>query len=280
MARHFAGMLAATVALVVSGAALAHDFWIQPQRFWLATGGSTSLAILVGHGPARQHWVLRLNRVVALVSLGPGGRRLDRSGTLRQGTYAPDAQLDFAEPGTHVVAFENTASTNSLPADRFNDYLRAEGIRPALIWRQRTNASDQPGRESYSRRAKTLVQVGPPGRTAQPQVTRPLGLTLEIVPEINPYQPGAARMLPVRIIYQGRTLPGAFVKLNDLEHDEQPVETHQTDSAGRAIFRLPRSGQWQLNVVWAKPLRGVSDADFETVFSSLSFGFPVSSSAP
>ena len=265
--------IAASVS-VSAGGALAHDFWIQPSRFWIAPGGATSLAILVGHGPARQRWVLRLNRVVALFSVGPGGRRVDHSSKLSQGTYAPDAELTFPAPGLHVIAFENTASANSLPADRFNDYLRAEGIRPAIEWRRRTGATGQPGRETYSRRAKALVQVGRPSPGRQTQATIPLGLTLEIVPDVNPYSPGAARALPVRVFYRGRPQPGALVKVTNLDNDEKPAETHTTDGAGRAVFRLPRSGNWQYNVVWARPILGNPDADFDTVFSSLTFGFP------
>ena len=264
--------IAALVA-VSSGGALAHDFWIQPSSFWIAPGSATSLGILVGHGPARQRWVLRLNRVAALFSVGPGGRRTDHSGKLSQGTYARDAELDFPAPGLHVIAFENTATANSLPADRFNDYLREEGLRPAIEWRQRTGATGQPGREIYSRRAKALLQVGRPSPGRQAQATIPLGMTLEIVPSVNPYSPGTARALPVRVFYRGRPQPGALVKLTNLADDEKPVETHITDGAGRALFRLPRSGDWQFNVVWTRPVRGNPDADFDTVFSSLTFGF-------
>lgn len=257
----------------LTGTALAHDFWIQPSHFWIAPGGTTSLGILVGHGPARQRWVLRLNRVVALFSIGPSGRRVDHRSKLSQGTYAPDAAINFPVPGLHVIAFENIASVNSLPSDRFNDYLRAEGIRPAIEWRQKTGATGQPGREIYSRRAKALVQVGRPSPGRQAQATIRLGITLEIVPDVNPYSPGASRALPVRVFYRGRPQPGAFVKLTNLADDERPVETHTTNAAGRAFFRLPRSGEWQFNVVWTRPVRD-PDADFETVFSSLTFGFP------
>lgn len=163
-------ILGAALALALASAASAHDFWIQPARFWIAPGTGTSLGILVGHGSARQRWVLRLSRVVALTSIGPADRRGDHSGALQQGTYAPDPRLRFAEAGTYVVAFENTPSINSLPAARFNEYLRAEGIRPALLWRESQTATGQPGRESYSRRAKALVQVGAPSRVPQPQV--------------------------------------------------------------------------------------------------------------
>jgi hypothetical protein len=36
---------------------------------------------------------------------------------------------------------------------------------------------------------------------------------------------------------------------------------------------MPRSGSWLLNVIWTKPLAASDETDFETVFSSLSFGF-------
>lgn len=268
--------LVMAIAGLAPSIAIAHDFWIQPQRFWLLPGQSTSLAILVGHGPARQHWVLRLNRVVGLISVGPDGRRSDHSGALRQGTYAPDAELKFAKPGTHVVAFENTASLNSLPAERFNEYIMAEGLVPAIEFRRRTGATDQPGREIYSRRAKALVQVGRPAGQGPDQVTRPIGLALELVPEINPYRSGGANAFPVRVYYRGRPLAGAFVKLTNLDADEKPVETHTTNGSGRAIFQRPRSGAWQFNVVWTRPLSRNPDADFETIFSSLTFGFPSS----
>ena len=75
------------------------------------------------------------------------------------------------------------------------------------------------------------------------------------------------------MLYQGRPLAGALVKLNDLAADAQPVETHRTDASGRATFKARRSGEWQLNVVWSEPLANSRSADFMTTFSSLSFGF-------
>jgi uncharacterized GH25 family protein len=121
-----------------------------------------------------------------------------------------------------------------------------------------------------------LVQVGPPGAD-QPHVTRPIGLTLEIVPERNPYAPRASDALPVRVIYEGRPLPGALVKLTNLGADEKPVAQVRTDGAGRATFSVPRRGEWLLNVVWTKPIQGDAPGDFDTTFSSLTFGFPAQS---
>ena len=80
--------------------------------------------------------------------------------------------------------------------------------------------------------------------------------------------------LPVRVIYAGRPLPGALVKLTHLEDDASPLEVHLTDHEGRASFTMPNAGTWLLNVIWTKPLPPSDETDFETIFSSLSFGFP------
>jgi uncharacterized GH25 family protein len=98
-------------------------------------------------------------------------------------------------------------------------------------------------------------------------------LPLEIVPEANPYHAPQSATLPVRVFYAGHTLTGALVKLTDLGQDASPLETHLTDGNGHAIFAMPKSGTWLLNVVWTKALPPSDETDFETIFSSLTFGF-------
>jgi hypothetical protein len=62
------------------------------------------------------------------------------------------------------------------------------------------------------------------------------------------------------------------VKLTNLDHDENPLEVHVTDGAGGATFSFTTSGQWLLNVIWTRALPPDAEADYETDFSSLSFG--------
>ena len=127
--------------------------------------------------------------------------------------------------------------------------------------------------ESYRRVTKAIVQAGAVGAQSESQVTRPLGLPLEIVPERNPYAT-TERDLPVRVFFEGEPLPGALVKLTRLEHDDAPVEDRRTDQTGRANFPLAPRGTWLLNVVWTKPVATPAEVDFDTTFSSLTFGFP------
>lgn len=250
----------------------AHDFWLQPERFWISPGTSVPIAILVGHGANRAPWGVASDRVLLLRDIGPEGM-VDHLPAIRARTVAIIPAMRFKSPGTHIVVLQSGHAVSDLPAVRFNDYLKEEGLTSAMRLRSRSRTTASPGREIYSRRAKTLVQVGPVARFQQ-YVTRPLGLILEIVPERNPYAPSATSAFPVKIMYEGKSLPGALVKLTNLKADQKPVAVRTSDKDGRAVFNLPKQGLWQINVVWTKPIRGHARADFDTTFSSLTFGFP------
>lgn len=258
--------------LCSASAAQAHDFWLQPRSFQATVNTPVPFTIQVGHGKDRQRWAGRVERVVQFRSLGPTGA-VDHKADLKAQPSPVDAEIAFRSPGVHVVVFETTPAESDLPALRFNDYAKAEGLTPALRFREQTKSTDKPGRELYSRRCKALIRVGQPDGKPQPQVTRPVGLTLEIVPERDPYALGPNDDLPVRILFEGRPLSGALVKLTSLEFDARPIATHLSDSAGRAAFKVPRTGTWLLNVIWTKPISNNPKADFETTFSSLTFSF-------
>jgi uncharacterized GH25 family protein len=275
IARAYVVSAAAVAGICAPAVCHAHDFWLQPNEFWLRPDTMTPMTMQVGHGPFRQRSPIQLGRIVHFAAIAADGTAIDLRGKLHPGDNTADADLQFRAPGTYVLVLETDDRAQShLPAIRFNDYLEAEGLTPALRQRERTHRMDADGSENYSRRAKSLVQVGLPGTGSQAHVTRPLGLPLEIVPEVSPYQQPRPTSLPVRVIYEGRPLAGALLKLTNLAEDAVPLETHLTDGTGRANFRMPGSGAWLLNVIWTKPLPGSRETDFETVFASLSFGLP------
>lgn len=262
--------VAGATLVVLAAPASAHDFWIQPQSFHVKPAGTTAMSLQVGHGKDRQKSLMAADRVVRFESITSAGRA-DRRKALRLGDATVDSVLTFKASGLNVLAFETNATYSELPALRFNDYLKAEGLTPAITQRAATNATGKPGKETYSRRAKALVQVGNYTPADDALVTKPVGMTLEIVPEANPYAPGFKEKLPVRIYYMGKPLAGATVMLNNLDFDSRPIKRVLSDASGRAVFDLPRNGSWQLNVIWTRPVTG--KADFETVFSSLTLGF-------
>ena len=262
-------LIGLTLILVATPLA-AHDFWIQPQRFQVAVGAPYAATFQVGHGAARQRWGAS-ERIVQLDAMF-GGRRRNLRPQIRTDGPA-DLVTSFAAPGLHVIALQSNYAASELPAIRFNDYARLEGLSLVTAARTRAGTTGKPGRERYSRRAKMLVQVGAQSAANQALATRPIGLKLEIVPARNPYALGATQMLPVHVLYKGKRLAGATVKLTSLEADEKPVATAITDRAGRATFRVPPVGDWLVNVVWSEPVQGDAQVEFDTTFSSLTFGF-------
>jgi uncharacterized GH25 family protein len=252
----------------------AHDFWVQPNEYWLRPQAVTPLTLQVGHGPFRQRSPIPLSRITRFAAIAPNGTVIDLRGNLHLAGNTEDGDFRLLNPGAYVLMLETDDRAQShLPAIRFNDYVRAEGLTPALEQRERTHRMDADGSENYSRLAKSIVQVGTLDAGLQAQVTKPLGLPLEIVPERNPYTEPRLATLPVRVIYRGRPLAGALVKLTKLEHDAAPLEMQLTDRAGRATFTMPHDGTWLLNVIWTTPQPRSRETDFETIFSSLSFGF-------
>lgn len=205
----------------------------------------------------------------------PRGQIVDLLETLSLGEENQDGSYRLQSPGTHLLFLETDNRAQShLPALRFNAYLRAEGLAPALKHRADSQLMNADGSERYSRLAKALIPVGPSGTGGEDLATKALGLPLEIILDRSPYMTPRSAVLPVHVVYEGRPLAGGLVKLTDLAYDAAPTETQVTEAAGRANFVMPNGGNWVLNVIWTKPMRESDGINFETIFSSLSFGVP------
>ena len=252
-------------AIATASPALAHDVWMQADRFQVPVGTEVPYRVFVGHGAAREPWDVPGDRVASLRSIGRDGS------IVLNPVKSSIGKIRFQKPGTYIVAMVSNTTLSDLPSLRFNDYAASEGLTPAITLRERLRQTGQNGREVYSRRTKMLIKVGS-GRNAELHVTQPVGLSLEIVPQRDPFVTKAGQPLPVQILYQGRPLAGATVKLNNLDADAQPIAKGLTDQTGTVAFPHPGTGRWQFNVVWTRPIIGSRDAEFETTFSSLTFG--------
>jgi hypothetical protein len=263
--------VATLIGLSLAGAASAHDFWLQPQSWQTAPGNALPFIVEVGHGQFRQQWGADGGHLLALNDLARGGG-VDIRPLFKPGGEVPHLTRIFHREGLHIISLVSTNAASDLPSIRFNDYIKAEGLTPAIDARTRSGTMNGNGREFYSRRAKALIQVGRPNRSDDALATHPLGLTLEIVPLRNPYSLGADHILPVQILYEGHPLPGALVKLTSLEFEAKPLRIVRSDARGIANFQIPPVGSWLVNVIWTKPIAS-PDADFLTTFSSLTFGY-------
>src|SRR5207244_1182067 len=115
----------------------------------------------------------------------------------------PAGFLRVATPGLLVVGYFSNPSVVELTAEKFNQYLKDEGLDAVAALRARRNQTGAKTRELFSRCAKSLVLSGAPN---EKENDRPLGFTLELVAERNPYAIRAGEDLPVRLTYRNRPL--------------------------------------------------------------------------
>lgn len=250
--------------------AAAHDYWIEASNFWLQQGDRVLLYLRVGEYLAGQPAAFSLGRVMRF-HIDNVTRRFEVLPLQRD----PAGMARLMENGLQVVSFENTPTYLELPAERFNSYLRAEGLEGILSLRQDSGASDQPGREAYSRCAKALLWVGddPPAKGDSNHHNKPVGLTLELLPETNPYRLQAPASLTVQLLYEGQPVTGALVMaLNKSAPNE--VQRVQSGPDGRADFVLRRSGLWLVKTVHMVPAAAQAPEDWRSYWASLTFELP------
>ena len=249
--------------------AAAHDYWIEPSSFQLKPEDRVLFYLRVGENFSGEPATFSIARVKRF-HIDSATRRFEVLPLQRD----PAGMARLMESGLQVVSFENMPTYLELPAERFNRYLQAEGLEAILEARHEAGASDQPGKEAYSRCAKSLLWVG--GGSTEGDSSRhnkPVGLTLELLPETNPYHMKAPAPLTVQLLYEGQPVSGALVMaLNQSAPNE--VQRAQSGSDGRAEFNLRRSGLWLVKAVHMVPAAVQATEDWRSYWASLTFELP------
>lgn len=267
---------------------LAHEFWLEAPRFRLQPGATVNVHTFIGADFKGEPWTTKAAKIRRLVRYGP--KPADTTDLTPRNFAATDTfrtAFTFAQPGTHLVLLQSTSSFIELPADQFTAYLREEGLDYPLKLRQENEETTKPGREVYSRCAKTLVQVGNPALVplaADSACRHAYGLPLELVPEQNPYRLAADKALTVRVLRGGRPAFGAAVQVWQRQPSGLPT-THYTTRAnqsGRVLLRLSGPGPYLLATVdmHPAPLSLRERTDWQSVWASLTFAGPPATLRP
>jgi uncharacterized GH25 family protein len=249
-------------AIVVSGASLgAHDLWIEPTKFMVEASTVVGARLRVGQDfvgdPVPRDPAL-IKDFVIVDSAGrrpvPGRDGADPAGLVRMTT-----------PGLSILGYRSNPNEIVLPAEKFNQYLKEEGLEAVAALRARRGQSGLPAREIFSRCAKSLVSAG---SVIETQNDRALGFTLELVAERNPYTMKPGQELPVRLIYEGRPLSGALVVAVNRRSEKL---TARSDQNGRVGFLLPSSGIWLVKAVHMVEAPAGANAEWISYWASLTF---------
>ena len=245
----------------------AHEFWLAPSTHHAEVGEQVAINAMIGEGSKaaslerRPSHIRRFQVFDGQIRSDVDGRRFRR----------PTGRFTGRTVGVHVISYESEPQLVELTGDKFEKYLRSEGLDEVLLDRQAAAEPAKAVRESFSRYAKSLVQVG--GSSDGDAV---LGLPMEIVALANPFRLVSGDTLVVRVLLEGEPLPGVLVKAFALG-DETVRRGVRTDGAGLARFPVTTSGRWLLNAVFMERAEQDDALDWTSWWASLTFEIPAQS---
>jgi uncharacterized GH25 family protein len=268
-----AAALSAALASTLAPSLFAHELYLHPSTFYAEVGDRIALALEVGHAFAGSPVERRPGHLRRFVWLDAGGVAREVGGV---DGAVPAGWLVDASAGLVTVSYESHAMRHELPADRFESYLREEGLAGALALRRERGEAEAAGRELFSRCAKTILEVGGREAPAAP-VARVLpampvvGCPLELVPDAGVLDTAAA--VGVRVLWQGRPLEGVLVRATRAG-DQAPSHAVRSDEGGWVVLALG-DGAWLVHAVHMTPLEraaaAAAGADWQSVWASLTF---------
>jgi hypothetical protein len=253
----------ALAALIVFGRpAAAHDFWIEPSSYRPEPGSLVRVHLRVG-----QHFegdlVPRQEDLIDRFEVDTPSQRIPVAGV---NGVDPAGFATIDDAGTHVLIYQSRGSTVELPADRFETYLKEEGLERVIAQRAAHGTSESVGRERFFRCAKSLLLSG----TASGELATPSGLTLELVPRFDPSQLRAGDPLRVTLLFRGRPLAGALVSVL-AKGDPLHATSTRTDGRGDATLLISGRGPYLVKSVWMEAAPARSDVDWDSWWASLDF---------
>lgn len=263
------------MAALASVGLAAHEFWVTALQWEVAPGRRLTILANVGSVfPAADSFTTP-DRVASARLVGPGSDTAIPPPYRREGDSLAADIAAPSVPATYVGVFAIKPRTGEKSGAVFEEHLKHQGLRQAAGERAARGETAKAVRERYSRYGKTLITVGPGGDRSA--ATRALGLKIELVPLVDPTSLAAGSRLRVRLLFDGKPLPGALAGAiyagAKAPPDSWPL-TATTDARGEAEFLLEHRGPWLVRAVTTERREnesGPDAADWETYWASLTF---------
>ncbi|HEV2722489.1 MAG TPA: DUF4198 domain-containing protein [Thermoanaerobaculia bacterium] len=261
--------LPAAAALLFAAALQAHDFWIEPSTFHPAAGMTVAVGLRVGQNfvgdpvprtsPYIERFVVKQGRTEEPIN---GIDNTDPAGW-----FTADGRVPA------VIAYRSKPSRVEQPAAKFEDYLRQQGLERIIALRAQRGERARSGTEIFSRCAKAILT----GERPSIAVTQPMGLRYEIVPEGDPTFGGAP--FRGRVVYERTPASGMLVEAIFLKQPSIRMAT-RSGQFGRFSFALPRAGVWLIKSVQMVDAPRGANAEWESLWASLTFDAPRAEGRP
>ena len=255
------------VAWAASLSAVAHEFWIEINPPAPGAGAPVMMTLRVGEFFTGELVGIASSHAASLRALSRG-KDDNLIAKVPTDTVLPALRLSFAQPGSHVLAYESHPSQVVLSADKFHAYLHDEGLDWVIRQREAAGTAATPGRERFRRSATALVRVGGKSDGA---AARGTGQRMEITPLADPLALSAGATLRFQLRFDSKPRPGVLVKAWHKQGDQVTTIRSTSDAQGRFEMTLPFAGHWMLNAVHMVAAADSSDVDWDSFWGSLSF---------
>jgi uncharacterized GH25 family protein len=245
---------------------IAHEFWLEPVNFFYHVGETLSVAFKVGENFVGEPWITT-NEKVEKLEIHHLNSVADLRASLKED---PKENLSYTlhEEGTHMIVLQSKNSFIELEAEKFNTYLKEEGLDDPYYEREKSNTLTKPGKENYARFSKLLIQVGGKRDDTYKKV---VGLPIEIIPLQNPYSLRVGDLMQFKIFFNGKPLFGAKVVFWNRQSNRTIVQPVYTLQDGTVEDHISNTGMWMVSVVKMVPCKD-GTADWQSYWGSLTFG--------
>jgi uncharacterized GH25 family protein/ketosteroid isomerase-like protein len=289
-ARRLKAPLLAALAIVLGAGVLgAHDFWIVPDAFQVASGAALEVRGQTSAKFPTSQSAVAPERVAEARLIGAASDErvtdLSTSGKSLLIRHRPTSA------GQRVVAVALASRSSRTTPERLKRYIALEGA-PALAERYDREGA-YPRTDSLTqisaKFAKTIVEVGSGGPRA---FAKTVGHPLELVPVSDPYALKAGDTLTVRLLYRGQPVagvhlhagaaaPGVTARSDSVQAAVPGGEdvSAETGPDGTARIRLGEHGLWNVRTLYAAPSQGATGT-WEVFFATLVFSVAAGNGAP
>ena len=261
-------LLPLSIFLLVCSMAFAHEFWLEPVKFWLKKNEKVRIDLMVGEDYQGERSNGHKYKILKLDQYQNNQKKDIRSKIY--GDSLSSIDISFATAGNHLIAFSNSSKFISLEAAQFNDYLRSEGLDQVIKSRIESKDTLKAGRELYQRCVKTLIQVD---NQTDDSYAINTGMRLEIIPAKNPYAQKSEGAIAFKILFDNKPLVNGLVLAWHLVNGKTTHQTIRSDKNGDAVFPIDQAGKWMISTVHMIPNKDSKDAEWQSYWGSYTFGF-------
>ncbi len=234
-------IVASLIFSLLTAAAAAHEYYLMPERFDPPVDSELNVRHRLGQRFKGNElpWITRWN---VRSELWQDGRMREIKSIDGD---RPALKHTFATPGLAIFLHQSNIDRLTFKTwDKFTKYIEKEGIDGVLPLHDKAGKPRQGIKELYARYAKTLVDVG--GRKeGRDQAT---GLTIELIALKHPGLLKADEPMPVKLLFRGKPLAGATVKVFAGIGTEFAARI-KTDANGEAAIPALGPGPYLLNAI-------------------------------